>query len=113
MKNKRSMFLSSSFIISVTLLSTIFLRWHNSTVASRLLVQKRSSASSSPLSYPKSLPPSWQLFCSAKELGGLSIIDPGTQGNTFQFRHAQNMLSNMPGFGCQVMLSALWLSFFK
>lgn len=44
-----------------------------------------------------------------QELGGLGIIDPGTQANTFQLRHVKNMLSEMPSFGRQAMLSALQL----
>ena len=58
---------------------------------------------------PNKPAPSWRLFCSPKELGGLGIIDPGTQATTFQLRHVQNMLSDSPSFGRQIILSALQL----
>lgn len=56
---------------------------------------------------PNKPAPSWQLFCSPKELGELGIIDPGTQATTFQLRHVQNMLSGTPSFGREVMPSTL------
>jgi hypothetical protein len=58
---------------------------------------------------PNKPAPPWHLFCSPKDQGGLGIIDPGTQAITFQLRHVQNMLSDKPSFGRQVMLSAVQL----
>jgi Reverse transcriptase (RNA-dependent DNA polymerase)/zinc-binding in reverse transcriptase/Endonuclease/Exonuclease/phosphatase family len=62
-----------------------------------------------PFILPNRPAPAWRLFCSPKEQGGLGIIDPGTQAITFQLRHVQNMLSDKPSFGRQVMLSAVQL----
>ena len=62
-----------------------------------------------PFILPNKPAPSWRLFCSPKDQGGLGIIDPGTQAITFQLRHVQNMLSDKPSFGRQVMLSAVQL----
>jgi len=62
-----------------------------------------------PFILPNKPAPPWRLFCSSKAQGGLGIIDPSTQAITFQLRHVQNMLSDKPSFGRQVMLSAVQL----
>ena len=55
---------------------------------------------------PNNPAPSWQLMCSPKDKGGLGLINPSTQSSIFQLRHAQNMLSDSPSFGRQILLAA-------